>query len=94
MEGNHAKRDQRTWSKQNLDSRAFTTRQKSYWLEVGLQDQIEAEWKNMKYKARLVAKGFTQVEGIDFHETFAPITKLVNVRNVIAVAVKKNWTSQ
>lgn len=39
----------------------------------------------------MVAKGFTQIEGIDFHETFAPIAKLVTMRSLLVVAAKKNW---
>lgn len=42
------------------------------------------------YKARLVTKGFTHIQGIDFHETITPVTKLVFMRTMLDVAVKKN----
>ena len=39
-----------------------------------------------KYKARFVARGFSQKEGIDYEETFAPISRYTSIRSVLALA--------
>ena len=40
----------------------------------------------VRNKARLVAKGFSQVEGLDFGETFAPVARLDAIRVLLAYA--------
>lgn len=44
-----------------------------------------------KHKARFVARGFSQMEGIDYEETFAPIARYTSVRVVLAIAATKGW---
>ncbi|KAJ3503727.1 hypothetical protein NLJ89_g8305 [Agrocybe chaxingu] len=44
-----------------------------------------------KYKARLVARGFTQVYGVDYTETFAPVAKMASLRTILAIAAKNDW---
>jgi Reverse transcriptase (RNA-dependent DNA polymerase) len=43
-----------------------------------------------KYKAHVVTQGFTQVEGIDYDETFTPVTKFTSLRSVLALAAEHN----
>ena len=44
-----------------------------------------------KYKARLVAKGFTQIYGVDYYETYAPVAKLASFRLLLALAARNSW---
>lgn len=44
-----------------------------------------------RYKARLVAQSHTQVEGIDYFDTFFPVFKLTMVRSLLALASIKGY---
>jgi hypothetical protein len=45
----------------------------------------------VRNKARLVAQGFSQVEGLDFEETFAPVAHLEAIRILLAFATSKGF---
>ena len=45
----------------------------------------------VRNKARLVAQGYTQVKGIDFEETFAPVARLEAIRITLAYESYKNF---
>ena len=51
----------------------------------------DSEGNLVRHKARLVARGFTQIEGIDYEETFAPTAKFVTIRLIISLATSLNW---
>ena len=42
-------------------------------------------------KAQHVAKGYAQIYGVDYFDTFTPITKMTLVRLFISLAATYNW---
>ena len=38
------------------------------------------------YKARLVAQGYSQVEGMDYEEVFAPVARYNSIQSILAIA--------
>ena len=45
----------------------------------------------IRNKSRLVAQGYTQVEEVDFDETFAPVARLESIRILLAIASHLNF---
>jgi hypothetical protein len=68
-----------TLEKPPQDARIIGTK----WVFRNKQDDQGVIVRN---KARLVAKGFSQVEGLDFGETFAPVARLEAIRILLAYA--------
>ena len=60
----------------------------SKWL---FKSKLKVDGSIDKFKERLVAKGYSQQEGIDFEETYAPVAKLNTIRLLVALATKHNW---
>jgi hypothetical protein len=53
------------------------------WVFHNKQDEHGVMTRN---KARLVAKGYSQVKGLDFGETYAPVARLESIRILLAYA--------
>jgi hypothetical protein len=53
------------------------------WVFHNKQDEHGVVTRN---KAQLVAKGYSQVEGLDFGETYAPVARLESIRILLAYA--------
>jgi hypothetical protein len=53
------------------------------WVFRNKQDEHGVVTRN---KARLIAKGYSQVEGLDFDETYAPVARLESIRILLAYA--------
>jgi hypothetical protein len=59
------------------------------WIFKNKSDEQENILRN---RARLVAQGYTQIEGIDFDETFAPVARIESIRLLLSIACFLNIT--
>jgi hypothetical protein len=58
------------------------------WVFRNKQDEHGVITRN---KARLVAKGYSQVKGLDFDKTFAPIARLESIHILLAYATHHDF---
>ena len=58
------------------------------WVFRNKQDEHGVVTRN---KARLVAQGFTQIEGLDFGETYALVARLESIRILLVYAAHQNF---
>nr|GFA21736.1 retrovirus-related Pol polyprotein from transposon TNT 1-94 [Tanacetum cinerariifolium] len=62
---------------------------KTKWIFKNKKDESSLVIRN---KARLVAVGYSQQEGIDYDETFAPVAQIKAIRLFLAYAAHKDFT--
>jgi hypothetical protein len=55
------------------------------------QTNISSYGDISKYKAQIFTKGYSQVHGIDYTETFAPVAKMDSIRLVLAIVASRRW---
>lgn len=45
----------------------------------------------IRNKSRLIAKGYPQIKGVNFEETFAPVTRLESIQFLLSIACHLNF---
>ena len=53
--------------------------------------KLNADGSINKNKARLVVKGYAQEQGIDYQDTFAPVSRMDTIKLLLVLASQKGW---
>ena len=46
---------------------------------------------DLKHKVIFLARGFSQVEGIDYDDTFAPVARYSSIISILALLAQMGW---
>ena len=49
-------------------------------------NKTDEEGNVIHNKAQLVAQGYSQMEGVDYDETFAPVARMESIRSLLTLA--------
>jgi hypothetical protein len=60
----------------------------SKWL---YKTKIVVDGSMEKHKPHFVARSFSQIEGVDYDETFAPVVRYTSIRTIIAITTNMGW---
>ena len=55
------------------------------------KNKMNEQGQVIRNKARLVCKGYSQIEGLDYDETFAPVARMEAIRMFLAFACYQNF---
>jgi len=95
--------DRDAWKSSMLDELANFERLDTYKVVAIPKDAklIGSKWvhtvktnpedKSKRFKSRLVAQGFSQVKGLNYQETFAPVLSKVSMLALLTLAAKNDW---
>jgi hypothetical protein len=58
---------------------------------MGFRQEFHSDGSLAHYKARWVCHGYSQQEGLDYDETFSPVSKTNNICVVFSIVVSSHW---
>ena len=60
-------------------------------VQMGLQDHESLWWNHNQVQGLIGVQRYSQVQGLDYKETFATVSRMDSIKLVLVVAASKRW---